>query len=373
MSPNEPVPVVILGATGMVGQRALTLLRDHPWFRVAALAASERSAGRRYADACRWHLPGPPHAGMGDVIVSSCDPEALLEVAGGPGIAISALESSAARELEQPFARAGWHIVSNASTHRMHPQVPLVLPEVNPDHLALLQQQPWSGSIVANGNCTAMPVTMALAPLMEAVGVEAVCVSSYQAVSGAGYPGESAWDMIGNVRPHPGDEEAKLEEEPRRILGTLRDGRIDPADFDLSARCVRVPVADGHLVALQVRTRDPISPEDAVALLEGWHGRAGALPSAPQPVLIHRTERDRPSPRFDAEAGAGMAVSFGRVEHCSVMGLKLYALAHNTVRGAAGAALLNAELLVSSGRLGTGASSAASTADGSATGSAPGS
>src|SRR5690606_18213052 len=154
-----------------------------------------------------------------------------------------------------------------------HPQVPLVLPEVNPDHLALLDGQPWKGSIVTNGNCTAMPVTMALAPLMEAVGVEAVCVASYQAVSGAGYPGESAWDMIGNVRPHPGNEEEKLEEEPRRILGRLQGGVVTPADFDLSARCVRVPVADGHLVAIQVKTRDPISPEDAAALLSGWQGR----------------------------------------------------------------------------------------------------
>lgn len=359
MSPSSRVPVVVLGATGMVGQRALTLLRDHPWFRVAALAASERSAGRRYADACGWHLPGEPYAGMGDTIVQACDPEALIAEAGGPGIAVSALDTAAARELEEPFARAGWYVVSNASVHRMHPRVPLVLPEVNPDHLGLLDEQPWRGAIVTNGNCTAMPVTLALAPLIEAVGVEAVCVASYQAVSGAGYPGESAWDMIGNVRPHPGNEEEKLEEEPRRILGSLRGGVIVPADFALSARCVRVPVADGHLVAIQVKTRDPIAPEDAVALLSGWQGRAGALPSAPRPVLLHRTERDRPSPRFDADAGGGMAVSFGRVERCSVMGLKLYALAHNTVRGAAGAALLNAELLVASGRLGAGASAGA--------------
>ena len=344
-------PVVILGATGMVGQRAVSLLKGHPWFEVGALAASERSAGKRYRDACAWHLGGTSHAGEGDRAVHPCDPHALASEIGGPGIALSALESGAAKSLEQPFAEAGWHVVSNASAHRMDRDVPLVIPEINLDHLALLDRQAWSGGIVTNSNCTTMPVVLALAPLQEAVGIESVCVASYQAVSGAGYPGESAWDMLGNVRPHPGNEEAKLQIEARRILGTLGAEGIAPADFELSARCVRVPVADGHLVAISVKTRTPIGPDDARALLSGWTGRAPKLPSSPQPLLVERTERDRPSPRFDAMAGAGMAVSFGRVEACPVMGLKLFALAHNTVRGAAGAAILNAELLVSQGRL----------------------
>ena len=346
------VPVVVLGATGMVGQRVLSLLRNHPWFEVVALAASPRSAGRPYGEACDWHLGGASHAGFADQEVVRCDPVALAQAAGGRrGIAVSALDSAAARELERPFAEAGWMVVSNASAHRMDAEVPLVIPEVNSAHLALLDRQGLAGGLLTNSNCTSMPVTIALAPLHEAVGIEAACVASYQAVSGAGYPGESAWDMIGNVRPHPGDEEEKLEEEPRKILGTLGPDGVALADFELSARCVRVPVADGHLVAIQVRTRDPIDPREAVELLANWSGHAPALPSAPSPLLVPRSERDRPSPRFDTDAGAGMAVSFGRVERCPVMGLKLFALAHNTVRGAAGAAVLNSELLVATGRI----------------------
>jgi len=333
----------------MVGQRALSLLDGHPWFDVCALAASPRSAGKKYRDACSWHLPGPAHGGFGDRLVHSCDPEEINRLVGRTGIALSALDSGAADELEQPFADAGWSVVSNASAHRMHPQVPLIIPEVNAGHLALLEFQPWAGAIVTNSNCTSMPVTISLAPLHEAVGLEAVCVASYQAVSGAGYPGESAWDMVGNVRPHPGNEEEKLAEEPKKILGTVQGETVKNADFELSARCVRVPVADGHLVAVQVKTRDPISPTDAGALMSSWKGGNLQTPFAPSPILIHRTERDRPSPRFDADAGSGMAVSFGRVEACPVMGLKFFAMAHNTVRGAAGAAVLNAELLLKSG------------------------
>lgn len=342
------IPVVVLGATGMVGQRALTLLRDHPQFSVAGLAASERSEGKRYRDACAWHLYGEPYAGVGDHLVRPCDPGAFE---GRPGIALSGLDSGPARAIEEAFAAAGWRVVTNAGAVRMDANVPLVIPEVNPDHLALLDRQPWTGSILANSNCTAMPVVIPLAPLQEAVGIEAVCVASYQAVSGAGYPGESAWDVVGNVRPHPGNEEVKLEAEAKKMLGKLGSKGVVDADFAISARCARVPVADGHLVAIQVRTRDPISPTDATALLAGWPGRGPALRSSPKPLLIHKPERDRPSPRFDAELGNGMAVSFGRVERCPVMGLKLFALAHNTVRGAAGAAILNAELLVATGRV----------------------
>ncbi len=345
------VPVVVLGATGMVGQRALTLLEGHPWFDVVALAASSRSAGKDYRDACSWHLPGEAWGGYGDRKVLPCDPRALSALVKGPGIALSALDAGPAREIEGAFREAGWHVVSNASAYRMDDDVPLVIPEVNADHLALLDRQPGAGSILTNPNCTSMPVAMVLAPLMREVGIEAVCVASYQAVSGAGYPGESAWDMVGNVRPHPGNEEAKLALEPKKILGTVTDTGVAMANFAMSARCVRVPVADGHLVAIQVRTRDPISPEDAIELLSTWDGGSLGTPSAPHPVLVYRPERDRPSPRFDCATGAGMAVSFGRVERCEVMGLKLFAMGHNTVRGAAGAAILNAELVVSSGRV----------------------
>lgn len=345
----------------MVGQRLLSLLASHPQFEVAALAASTRSAGRRYADACRWHLPGDSYAGFGDFPVYACDPGQLLQVAGPGAIALSALDTAAARELERPFAAAGFAVVSNAGAHRMDADVPLIIPEVNPDHLALIARQPsrraGAGFIVTNSNCTSMPVVLPLAPLHQAFGVEAVCLASYQAVSGAGYPGESAWDMVGNVRPHPGDEEDKVAIEPRRILGTLGkdaagDDAVTLAPFPVSARCVRVPVADGHLVAIQVRLSTPVSPEEALEAMLSWPGHAVGLESAPVPPLRYRAERDRPSPRFDADAGNGMAVTVGRVERCDVLGLKLFALAHNTVRGAAGGALLNAELLVARGLVG---------------------
>lgn len=344
------VPVVVLGGTGMVGQRALTLLRDHPYLRVAAIAASDRSAGKRYRDACRWHLPGDPYAGFGEWPVLRCDPHEIAAAMGRPGIALSALDNAAAQELERAFAAAGFAVVSNASIHRMDDDVPLLVPELNAPHLALLDRQPGPGLLLTNPNCTVLPVVFALAPLLRTVGVEAVCVSSWQAVSGAGYPGESAWDMLGNVRPHPGNEEEKLEQEARRILGQLEGDAVTPADFAISARCVRVPVVDGHLVSLQVRTRDPIEPEDAIALLSSFDPGLD-LPTAPHPLLVYRDGRDRPSPRMDADNGAGMAISFGRVERCPTMGLKLFALAHNTLRGAAGAAVLNAELLVQTGRV----------------------
>jgi aspartate-semialdehyde dehydrogenase len=349
---TQRTPVVVLGATGMVGQRMLTLLRGHPWFEVVALAASERSAGKLYRDACTWRLAGEPWAGFGDQQVHPCDPALLGALLNGRrGVALSALDTGPARELERPFAAAGFAVISNASAHRMDEDVPLLVPEINPDHLRLVDRQGLSGGLVTNPNCTAMPVVFALAPIHRAVGVEAAVVSSWQAVSGAGYPGESAWDLMDNVHPHSGNEEEKLAIEPQKILGSYVDGRIVPADFAVSARCVRVPVSDGHLVSVQVRTRSPLTPADAVALLESFEP-GSTLPSSPHPVLVHRPMRDRPQPRMDRDEGGGMAITFGRVEVCPVMGLKLFSLAHNTVRGAAGAALQNAELWVSSGRLG---------------------
>lgn len=344
------VPIAILGATGMVGQRAAALLKGHPWFHVGALAASERSAGRRYRDACKWLLPGAPYADLGDRIVEPCDPARLIEACGRPGIAISALDTAAAAEWERPFAMAGWAVVSNASSHRMDDDVPLLVPELNAEHLEILDQQGLPGLLVTNPNCTSMPLVTTLAPILRAVGIEAVCMSSWQAVSGAGYPGESAFDMIGNVHPHAGNEEEKLAIEPAKILGRYEGGKIVPADFALSARCVRVPVVDGHLVSVQVKTRSPLSPADAIALIAGFEHPLD-LPSAARPLNVHVEGRDRPNAKLDLDAGRGMATSFGRVERCAVMGLKYFALSHNTVRGAAGAAILNAELLVKTGRV----------------------
>lgn len=336
------IPVAILGATGMVGQRMLQLLEGHPWFQVAYLAASQRSAGRPYAEAAPWRLTGECPAHLADRIVQSCDPD---QVPAGVSIVLSALDGSVAGPIEELFRAAGYLVVTNASAWRMDPLVPLVVPEVNAAHTALLHQQPGSGAILANPNCCAIPLAMALAPLHKTYGVEAITVSTWQAVSGAGYPGESAWDMVGSVHPHAGQEEAKLAIEPLKILGTPDN----PATFPISARCVRVPVADGHLLGVHARLAGAPSAAEVSACMSQWPGID--LPSCPQPPLRLTTRRDRPSPRFDIHAGGGMAVTIGRVEDCPVMGVKFYALGHNTIRGAAGAAIANAELLCQQGFL----------------------
>ncbi len=345
---HQHVPVAILGATGMVGQRMVQLLKHHPFLKPTWFAASQRSAGKPYREAAEWRLYGESHAGFGDEIIAPCDPAALQGVpTDGPKIALSALDRGPAGAIEKAFAEAGWMVISNAASHRYEDDVPLIIPEVNPDHLAMVERQPWAGGIITNPNCTSMPVALALKPLIDAVGVQAVTMASYQAVSGAGYPGESAWDMIANVRPHPGNEEEKMALEPRKILGELTDAGVHYAEIDMSARCVRVPVADGHLVAVHVKTREPITPEQAEELYRNWKAPID-LHGSPKPLFRIADRRDRPSPRFDAEAGNGMAISIGRIEVCPVMGLKLFVLAHNTVRGAAGAAILNAELYLKS-------------------------
>jgi len=335
----QKIPVAVLGATGMVGQRLLERLQGHPWFQVVALAASERSAGRPYREAAAWRLPGQvTHGGLGDVTVRSCRPDAMP---GGVRVALSALDSRVAREVESSFRGAGYAVISNASAFRMDPEVPLLIPEINPEHLALVDRQPGEGYIVTNPNCCAIPLAMTLAPLHRAFGVEAVVASTWQSVSGAGYPGESAWDMVGNVHPHAGNEEEKLALEPQKILGAPGA----PAAFPLSARCVRVPTADGHLISAQVRLRGDPEPEAVAAALRSFRPRIPDLPSSPKPLFVISDRRDRPAPRFDIDNGDGMAVTVGRIERCSVMGVKLYCLAHNTVRGAAGAAVANLELL----------------------------
>lgn len=342
----ERVGVVVLGATGMVGQRLLERLDRHPWFEVVAVAASDRSVGRALKEASRWRLPGAwPAAGALPVL--PCHPATVREAAPQARLVLSALPSDAAREVEPAFARAGFAVLSNASAFRQHPLVPLVIPEVNAAHLRTVRERtPFGpGFVVTNPNCCAIPVALALAPLHAAFEVEAVVVSTWQAVSGAGYPGESAWDVVGNVHPHAGDEEEKLAVEPQKILGSVHE----PAAFPLSARCVRVPVADGHLVSLQVRTRRPCTPDDARAAWQAWRPDLPALPSLPERLFVELTDRDRPMPRLDADLGGGMSVALGRVEPCPVMGLKLFALAHNAVRGAAGAALANAELCLAWG------------------------
>lgn len=337
----DRIPVTLLGATGMVGQRLVQLLLNHPQFRVGRLCASSRSVGKAYSDAATWRLEGDLPAHVAGQIVAPCVPE------GPPGVALSALPSDTARDVEAAFRAAGWAVVSNASAFRQDPDVPLVIPEVNADHLSLLDRQEGPGFIVTNPNCCAIPLALALAPLHARWPVQALCVSTWQAVSGAGYPGESAWDMVANVHPHPGAEEAKLAIEPARILGTADA----PADFAVSARCVRVPVADGHLLSVQARLAGDPSPQD---LRDAWASFDPGLPdlhSLPTPLFHVLDRRDRPQPRLDVGRGDGMAVTIGRVERCAVMGVKFYCLAHNTLRGAAGAAVANLELLAARGLL----------------------
>jgi len=337
------LPVVVLGATGMVGQRMLSLLDGHPGLRLVGVGASARSVGRPLAEALTWRLPGRLPRAFADLPVLPCEPRAFE---GQARLALSALDAGPAGPIEAAFRDAGWWVVTNASPWRMDPGVPLVIPEVNPDHLDLLDGA-GPGGIVANPNCCAIPLAMVLAPLHRRWGVEAVITSTWQAVSGAGYPGESAWDVVGNVHPHAGAEEEKLSVEPQKILGTPGT----PAPFPISARCVRVPVADGHLLSAHIRLRGSPRADEVQAALEAWTGEAPPLPSSPRPLIHVDPRRDRPQPRLDVDAGGGMALTVGRVEPCAIFGVKLFVLGHNTIRGAAGAAIANAELLQATGRL----------------------
>ncbi len=335
-------PIAILGATGMVGQRMIELLSHHPNFHIAYLGASHRSAGKSYNNACTWRLASRCPSNIQQMIVGSCSVE---DVPNDCRLVFSALDSSVAGEVESAHATAGRFVISNASNHRMNPSVPLIIPEVNPDDIALVHEQSTKGGIVTNPNCCAIPLALSLAPLQSLGTIEACVTSTWQAVSGAGYPGESAWDMVGTVHPHAGNEEEKLAEEPCKILHT---------DFPISARCVRVPVADGHLLSVQVKISGKPTPEDAIEAWQSWNERPSelpSLPSSPRPLFILHPQRNRPSPRLDIHLGQGMGISIGRVERCSVMGLKYYVLAHNTIRGAAGAAIANAELLLQRGFL----------------------
>lgn len=326
-----PLDVAILGATGMVGQRFVQLLAGHPDLRIVALAASDRSAGRRYADAAAWRLEGDNP--LPDLEVLPCTPEAVRAP-----LVFSALDTEPARTIEPAFAEAGRAVLSNASTFRM--SAPLVIPEVNPHHVEPLRGR--RGFILTNPNCTHQAMTVALAPLHRAFGVEAVTVASYQAISGAGYPGESAWDILGNVHPHAGGEEEKVAEEPRKIL--------DAPDMRISARCVRVPVADGHLVAVHAKLRGDPPLDEIVAALRTFVAPYPTR-STPSPLIRLVSGRDRPTPKLDAMAGGGMAVTVGRIERCEVFTVKFFALAHNAIRGAAGGAIANAELLLARGIL----------------------
>jgi aspartate-semialdehyde dehydrogenase len=346
------IPVSVLGATGVVGQRFVRRLASHPYFDLQFIAASERNVGKSYEEACEWRLSGQPYAGFGKQKLVACDPA----VAATP-IVFSALDASPARDIEPRFAAAGSLVFSNASAFRMEEDVPLVIPEINPDHLALLHIQRsrrgWTGGIVCNPNCTTTIALGAIGPLHRVFGAEGILVTSMQALSGAGYPGVSAMDATGNVIPYISGEEAKVEAETRRILGTLTGDTVTDAEFPISAQCNRVPVLDGHTICLSLRLSGSPAAAEIAAALENFIPRTMPLdlPSAPNRFIQLRQEQDRPQPRRDVEDDCGMTMHIGRIRSCPVMGAKMVVLGHNVERGAAGGSILNAELAVEGGYL----------------------
>jgi len=347
----KKIEVGILGATGMVGQRFVSLLQHHPWFEIKWLAASERSAGKTYREACNWRLRDAMPKSAWDLPVYECKP------GDAPHLVFSSLDSKVAGQVEQEFAQAGHVVVSNSSNFRMEQDVPLLIPDVNPDHLALICEQQklrkWKGTIVTNPNCTTIGLVMSLAPLANNFGLEKVLMTSMQAVSGAGYPGTPTLDILGNVIPYIGGEEEKVECETRKLLGKLVDGQVEMGDFVVSAHCNRVMVEDGHTETVSVSLKSKATVAD---IAEAWRAYRSVpqernLPSAPKHPIIVREERDRPQPKFDLNAENGMATVVGRLRECPVLQFKYVAFSHNTIRGAAGAALLNAELMKSEGYL----------------------
>jgi aspartate-semialdehyde dehydrogenase len=342
---STKLPVGILGATGIVGQRFVQMLEHHPWFEVAWLAASDRSEGRLYGNAARWRLKRTIPTRVAEMKVAPARPE------GAPKIIFAALDAAIAAELEPSFAAAGCAVVSNSSALRMHKDVPLVIPEVNPDHIQLLECQAWrkksGGFVVTNPNCSAIGLVMALAPLERQFGLDTVMAVTMQAVSGAGYPGVASLDILGNVIPYIPKEEEKMEEETLKLLGRLNGGGIEPGGFRMSAQCNRVAVEDGHTESVSVKLKKKAKPEEIIA---AWNKFRSApqelhLPSAPEQPVNYSIAADRPQPRFDVDSGEGMTATVGRLRPCAVLDWKFTVLSHNTIRGAAGAAVLNAELL----------------------------
>jgi aspartate-semialdehyde dehydrogenase len=349
---QERLRVGILGATGTVGQRFVESLAGHPWFKLTALTASETSAGRKYADACRWLLSSDIPAGVADMVVRETAPTLDCDVV------FSALPGDQAGPVEEAFAAAGYGVFSNASAHRRDPDVPLLIPEVNPDHLALVATQQamrgWKrGFIVTNPNCSAVMLTMALAPLHATFGLRSVLVTTMQGLSGAGYPGVPSLDALDNVIPFIGGEEEKLSFEPRKMLGKVNRGEVESAGFPISAHCNRVPAREGHLETVSVALQRSATPQEIIDAWRDWRPlpQQLGLPTAPQPPIVVRPEPDRPQTRLDRDAGQGMAVSVGRVRVCDALDIKFIALGHNTIRGAAGASVLNAELMLAQGLL----------------------
>jgi aspartate-semialdehyde dehydrogenase len=338
-------PVGILGATGVVGQRFIQMLEHHPWFEVAWVAASDRSEGRPYGEAARWKLKTPMPANVAGMRVSAATPE------GAPKIIFAALDTSIAAEMEPRFAAARCAVVTNSSALRMQSDVPLVIPEVNPDHIRMIDGQAWrkqsGGFVVTNPNCSAIGLVLALKPLQDLFGIETVMAVTMQAVSGAGYPGVASLDILGNVIPYIPKEEEKMVEETRKLLGRMNGSGVVAGTFAMSAQCNRVAVEDGHTESVSVKLKNKARPEE---IIKAWNEFRSVpqelkLPSAPEQPVSYTVSADRPQPRFDVESGKGMTTTVGRLRPCGVLDWMFTVLSHNTIRGAAGAALLNAELL----------------------------
>ena len=347
-------PIGFLGASGMVGQRYIQLLENHPWFEIAWLAASDRSSGKTYGEAAKWRLDTPLPERIAKMTVQPADP------AGAPKVIFASIDAAFAREMEPRFADAGCAVLSNSSAFRMTPNVPLVIPEVNADHLHLIEEQPSrqasGGYMVTNPNCSTIGLVMALKPIEERFGIEQIFVTTMQAVSGAGYPGVASMDILDNVVPFIGGEEEKMEAETLKLLGKLEDGvagrGIKPLRAGMTAHCNRVPVVDGHTECVSLKLRTKATQEEILAAWDDFRPLAGRdLPTAPAVPVQWASQPDRPQPRLDRNRGNGMAVTVGRLRPCNLLDWKFVLLSHNTVRGAAGATILNAELLASLGKL----------------------
>jgi aspartate-semialdehyde dehydrogenase len=349
---TQKIPVGILGATGTVGQRFIQLLDGHPWFEITWLAASDRSAGKLYAEAAKWNLATPIPPKIAAMKVSAAAPDGRT-----PKLVFAALDATAAQQIEPAFAEAGHAVVSNSSAFRMQEDVPLVIPEVNGDHVALIKAQSWykknGGFMVTNPNCSAIGLVLALAPLHHRFGIDKVFVATMQAISGAGYPGVPSMDILGNVIPYIAKEEDKMEAESRKLLGALNGSRVEPADLTLSAHCNRVAVEDGHTESVSIKLRQPAQAEEIIAAWNEFRclPQKLKLPTAPEQPVIYESAPDRPQPRLDRDRGRGMSAVVGRLRPCNIFDWKFTVLSHNTIRGAAGAALLNGELLKAQGYL----------------------
>jgi aspartate-semialdehyde dehydrogenase len=345
---RDKIPVAILGATGCVGQKFIQLLTKHPWFQIVAVCASERSVGKPYGEVVNWLMPDPLDYEIAQLPILSCHAPLTCS------LLFSGLDSSAAGTIESQWVEKGFTVVSNAKNHRMDPTVPLVIGEVNADHLALMDQQSFKpGQLVTNPNCSVIGLTMALKPLFDQFGLEAVQVVTLQALSGAGYPGVASLDIQDNVIPYIEGEEEKIETEPLKILGKLHNGKIQEAVFKISAQCNRVAVTDGHLACVSVKLKSQPTEQEIIRAWREFKAepQEWVLPSAPLHPLYYFEQPHFPQPKRHRELDRAMAVSIGHLRRCPVLDFKFNLLSHNTVRGAVGSALLNAELLVKKGKI----------------------